>query len=482
MAGSSSNDDSHYSWQVAFIYIFNLVVGAGALALPKAFAQTGLILGLIAIFVLAIMSYCTSTFMIEAMSIANAALKLKKLEKNNDQVDRRSVDGDSKDDEVMITKAETTPLLINSYAGDEDSGDLYEISKKVEMGQLAQLFFNKAGLILYYIVIALYLYGDLAIYAAAVPKSMTTAVCGGVGIFDGDVSDACKNVNNISIIDMYRIMLVVFIATLCPFVFFNLAKTKVLQMVTTVFRWLAFIVMIVLALIRVGKGESKQHTVKLFNFSSLPNFFGVAVYSFMCQHSLPSIITPVINKKRINLVLLMDFLLVTGFYVLLVITAIFAFAESALADLYTLNFNSPIYLKYFLELFPVFTLSTNFPIIAITLRENLKTLFLKDNQHYGLFVRRFLFPLVTIIPPIIIAFITTNVEMLVAVTGSYGGSIIQYVVPVMLVFYGRIHIRRAIGSYVNKHCSPFRQRSWIFFVVFWYVLCVIFVTVDHIRN
>jgi len=112
MAGSSSNDDSHYSWQVAFIYIFNLVVGAGALALPKAFAQTGLILGLIAIFVLAIMSYCTSTFMIEAMSIANAALKLKKLEKNNDQVDRRSVDGDSKDDEVMITKAETTPLLI----------------------------------------------------------------------------------------------------------------------------------------------------------------------------------------------------------------------------------------------------------------------------------------------------------------------------------------------------------------------------------
>ena len=33
-----------------------------------------------------------------------------------------------------------------------------------------------AGLIAYYVVIALYLYGDLAIYCAAVPKSITQVV------------------------------------------------------------------------------------------------------------------------------------------------------------------------------------------------------------------------------------------------------------------------------------------------------------------
>ena len=38
------------------------------------------------------------------------------------------------------------------------------------------LYFSIAGLIAYYVVIALYLYGDLAIYCAAVPKSITQVV------------------------------------------------------------------------------------------------------------------------------------------------------------------------------------------------------------------------------------------------------------------------------------------------------------------
>ncbi len=71
------------------------------------------------------------------------------------------------------------------------------------------------------------------------------------------------------------------------------------------------------------------------------------------------------------------------FYVLLAFTGIFAFTE--LNDLYTLNF-APVkgeawylaVIHYFLSLFPVFTLSTNFPIITITLRNNLKALFLTE--------------------------------------------------------------------------------------------------------
>ena len=49
--------------QIAFIYTFNLIVGAGALTMPKAFAQTGWILGLVAIGILAIMRF-VSDFLI----------------------------------------------------------------------------------------------------------------------------------------------------------------------------------------------------------------------------------------------------------------------------------------------------------------------------------------------------------------------------------------------------------------------------------
>lgn len=237
--------------------------------------------------------------------------------------------------------------------------------------------------------------------------------------------------------------------------------------------------MVALAIRKISRGNA-THRATIFDIHKLPNFFGVAIYSFMCQHSLPSIITPVINKKRINFVVLLDFLAVSGFYALLVLTAVFAFQTAEIQDLYTLSFtvDIPDVCKYFLELFPVFTLTTNFPIIGITLRENLKTLFLKEDQYYGLFVRRFLFPLLTVTPPIIIAFATDDVGLLVSVTGTYAGAIIQYVIPVLLVFYGRRCILERFGNYRNRNRSPFGHNFWIFLIIVWYVICLVFVTVD----
>ena len=59
------------------MYIFNLIIGVGALSLPKAFSQAGIILGTLLLFMLAFMSYMTATFMIEAMAIANALFKFR---------------------------------------------------------------------------------------------------------------------------------------------------------------------------------------------------------------------------------------------------------------------------------------------------------------------------------------------------------------------------------------------------------------------
>ena len=58
--------------QFAVAYIFNLIVGVGALSLPKAFSDAGIILGTVLLILLALTSYVTATYMIEAMAIANA--------------------------------------------------------------------------------------------------------------------------------------------------------------------------------------------------------------------------------------------------------------------------------------------------------------------------------------------------------------------------------------------------------------------------
>ncbi|CAG0902433.1 unnamed protein product, partial [Cyprideis torosa] len=65
-----------YSPGIGFIYIFNLIVGTGALTLPAAFAHAGWALSLLILTILAFMSYMTTTFVVESMAAANAVIRL----------------------------------------------------------------------------------------------------------------------------------------------------------------------------------------------------------------------------------------------------------------------------------------------------------------------------------------------------------------------------------------------------------------------
>ena len=64
-------------------------------------------------------------------------------------------------------------------------------------------------------------------------------------------------------------------------------KKKKKKEILSIFSFLSFTIMIGLALKRIKNGETKCHKVEVFLSFNLPKFFEVAVYSFMCQHSLP---------------------------------------------------------------------------------------------------------------------------------------------------------------------------------------------------
>ena len=255
----------------------------------------------------------------------------------------------------------------------------------------------------------------------------------------------------------------------------------------------AFSMMIVLAVIRLAQGKGEGHP-EVAKISGIPVLFGVCVYSFMCHHSLPSLVTPVRNKKSIYGLFAADYSLILFFYMILSFTGIFAFKD--LNDLYTLNFqpdpcrgegSNPItnvvFIEYFLTLFPVFTLSTNFPIIGITLRNNLKIMFYREGRPYAWAIDRLVFPFATIIPPLIIAFITDDLQILVGVTGSYAGASIQYFIPAGLVFFARRMIAVDGEKYgVNLYQSPFKHVLWLLLTMVWAVACIVLVTVNHIIN
>lgn len=273
-------------------------------------------------------------------------------------------------------------------------------------------------------------------------------------------------------------------------------------MCTILLRWMAFSIMISIAIRRLidRNPDDQRGNPPIANPYGMPALFGTCVYSFMCHHSLPSLVAPIRDKTGLNKMLSLDYLLIASFYLFLAMTGSFAFKQ--LEDLYTLNFipsdsQSDLFLlliEYFLALFPVFTLSASFPIIAITLRNNLEALFMGTTTQltnpeaaYSSFcqflLRRCAFPLMAILPPIVVTYFTDSLASLVSFTGSYAGTGIQYIIPVALVWQARRTCRSILGQgIINDFRSPFQSVVWLIFVFVWSVTSVVFVTVNFITN
>ncbi|CAH2037777.1 unnamed protein product, partial [Iphiclides podalirius] len=479
-----------YSVWVGLIYIFNLIVGTGALTLPAAFARAGWGLSTISLLFLAFMSFMNATYVIETMACANAVFKWKRLQ----FIKRNSIQEHETDEEPSSSQHLYGELEDPLVCGDSIPSRYYSLDKRIELGEMANLFLNKSGRTMFYCTLCVYLYGDLSIYSAAVAKSIMDVVCSTVPSNFTNATDwdslPCFNFTSTerglyTRLDCYRAALLSFAATTAPFVFCNVQKTKYLQLFTSGMRWLAFAIMISMA-IHLLIGHGPQGRPPAFDFTGMPTLFGACVYSFMCHHSLPGLISPIRGKKRLGLHLALDYALISIFYLLLAFTGAFAFAH--LSDLYTLNFvptdNENILLEiveYFLALFPVFTLSTSFPIIAITLRNNLQGLFLDTTrlESYNFVLRKLLFPIITVAPPLLLTYFLEDIGVLIKFTGSYAGTGIQYLMPTFLVLSARRHCTNLLGLGVeNKYKSPFSHVSWAVFVLLWSFMCIILVSVN----
>uniref|UniRef100_A0A158PPK0 Transmembrane protein 104 homolog (inferred by orthology to a C. elegans protein) n=1 Tax=Anisakis simplex TaxID=6269 RepID=A0A158PPK0_ANISI len=369
--------------------VFNLIVGTGALALPKAFENAGYILAVILLVVSSFMrksyvySYVCATFVIEGMAIANAATQTSRL------IGRR-----------------------RSSITEHDISDAFKIKNRTEVSNMAQLFMGRYGVMILTLVMAVYLFGDLTIYTVTVPKSLMNVICYGPPWYkyasryqhfkapilqptnlptfsSASINDSANASNTVNWDDpcwpswpawsnraaIYRICVAGFVLLVTPLVVIGVSRTKYLQISTSVCRWTAFILMIILAVISLGVNGTpgKAEPVIAEGFGSL---FGTTVYAFMCHHSLPSLITPMKSKKNVMLGVLIVYTCVFLFYVALSMTGAFAFTN--ILDVYSLNFLHTEYFQtvfykicdYFLALFPVFTITSSYPIVGCTLLNN----------------------------------------------------------------------------------------------------------------
>eukprot|EP00850_Spirogloea_muscicola_P023352 SM000350S13032 [mRNA] locus=s350:85248:90472:+ [translate_table: standard] len=459
MGSPPAEAGSTYSPLVAFIYVFNLVVGTGVLALPAVLTTGGWVLGGLFLFLVASLSYVGVTFMIESMAAANALLYY---EKKTSQ---------------SVHDSESTELLDSA----EKDRSPFEIVRRTELGQMAEMFFNRTGRVLFYVALILYLFGDAAIYCTFVPRSM-------VGFMYGDHAPPWA----------FNMFLALFIVLIVPFCFFDFQKTKLLQMATMAIRNASLLTIIVLASASALRTGGKVKEVPLFELRELPNLFGGAVYAFMCHHSLPGIITPMQDKELVTRVIGLAFIGIFSLYILLFVSCGIAF---------------------------VFTLSSSFPMLSITLRNNLDTLLhlilppkeskarLKDDLETVAIIdpryldkaalRRIGVTLLAVGPPIACCLAAEhfglNVNSLVGITGAYAGAAVMFIIPACLVhcsrmtvaqdFRGREPIHESGSAHPplylahnphpsNIHASPFRGRTWVCLLVIMAVLAMLFNTYE----
>ncbi|KFM75332.1 Transmembrane protein 104, partial [Stegodyphus mimosarum] len=268
--------------------------------MPKPIAEAGWLLSLIILIILAFMSFVTVTFVTETMAAANALVhshtvrhlkKVMKTEEDGNAESSQQLVERFLTDEVIANSLENekVPLLLSNSVDtiSETSAEYFNITERIEMGKMALLFFSRTGVNIFYVCIAVYLYGDLAIYAAAVSKSLRDVSCTyspmdtpcNISLND---SVSCWASGAVTRGDTYRIFLAIFLFCLGPFAFFNVQKTKYLQIFTTIMRWLAFSTMIITAAAALIQGKGRGHP-SIANVRGVPNLFGVCVYSFMCH-------------------------------------------------------------------------------------------------------------------------------------------------------------------------------------------------------
>uniref|UniRef100_H3AS47 Amino acid transporter transmembrane domain-containing protein n=1 Tax=Latimeria chalumnae TaxID=7897 RepID=H3AS47_LATCH len=273
-------------------------------------------------------------------------------------------------------------------------------------------------------------------------------------------------------INAYRIFLAGFVLLIGPFAFFSIQKIKLVQIFIAIISFLVFFVIFVVTfdILAKGHGNGKPN---MLNFEALPNLFGACLMAAASHITLPNVIPPIQEKAHLNIGIMCVFVTVASFYAMLSVTVIFTFENDKIQPVVLLNFSDcsiiPIlFFLYFLGLYTTFKVSAVFPLNAVTLRDNLKAMFSHLQCSRVWVVERLVFPLVAIIPPVVIALATHNIEMIVGVTGSYAVTVIQFVIPPLLVYFSRKNAREMFGKDVQiGHASPFQH-------IFWIVLTLIF--------
>ncbi len=182
---------------IPMIFMFNIMVGTGLLAIPRIFYAAGLGLGTAFFCFVCLLAAITHTYLAEALGASSARVK-----KRNQYLD--------------------------------------------QIGSFHAVLMPRAATAVWYFVITLYLVGALAIYAVFIPETVATVLPpASLGLHSFD--------------EVYRVTLLVLGVIMIVLMCFNFTSTTWLQITTTVLRHAVLLAMISVALMAAAGNGPASH-------------------------------------------------------------------------------------------------------------------------------------------------------------------------------------------------------------------------------
>ncbi|EAS05856.2 transmembrane amino acid transporter protein (macronuclear) [Tetrahymena thermophila SB210] len=452
------NNSNKLSSLTVFNTAFNVLLGAGPILVPPVFQEPGIALAFIFIILITFISFICSEFVIETMSLLTA---IRAKERQEQELQSKLIF--PQDSGVKSLSEQTISQDQNNYEITEES---FLLKEPIEYSQMGLEIYGKLGQGITATGLVVYLIGVL---------SSKTIMIGNI---------LSKTFKDVSFLNSTYPWMISFLACSIIFSFSNVQKTKTLQNVIVVVRFLTIAALLIGSFQIAGKTSfhnlNENHTY--FDFDNFSSFFGDLQFALLMHHAIPSMFYSIENQKNIKKVSFAAFGIGSLSIVLLSIFGVMAFGKCLDAEKGHNNsecvglgyatgssyFNS--YFQgigdadwaFYISSFYIFLNVAAFPVLIITCRNNLMKFLAKDKIpaiSYKITKWTIFFTLLIAGPIFAISLTVKNIQIVLDWVSGIFGSMLINLFPSSFVIYARIKAERlGISQDKNIHKSIIKNK------------------------
>lgn len=368
---------SSYTLSALYFLTINYILGVGCLGIPYAFAKSGILLGLGLVVIVSILSYMTVMWLAETgiryEMLCNAELHAdntvrtktsKETSKHHNYLESLEFTKSNLVDEQSLLIPCKKKAIRTSTSNDAVFTPDYEVINLVDY------FLGRYHKHLYQASLMALMYIGLLAYSQ---------------VFVGSMSSFFHYK------DVSYIATCIFSLIVLPLSCMELDEQVSMQFIMSLVRFLAIFIMVFGCLIGLiyrdrmpsndmGKEEDNSFSNKWLNMDGFGVAFSTALFSQLFQHSVPGLVRPLQEEKKVKVPITFALCLITtcSLYIILGITASLYFENNTLPSV-NLNFDMlPTDRSIFLlcatklvVVFPALDTLSVFPLIANTLGSNL---------------------------------------------------------------------------------------------------------------